>query len=113
MFRLLRLHQRIGKPEPKQKPKPKPKTKPVDQVFASMQDTSKEVVIPLFIEKTIEPEEYEIEYVKLVPIKVEDMMYFIDKKKNKLYENVKDKIGKYIGRLYNDSIITELDSDDE
>jgi len=73
----------------------------------------KEVVLPTFIEKVIElVEDCEIEYVKLTRIQVGSNEYFIDKKKNKLYENVKEKIGKYVGRLYNDSIHTEYDSDE-
>ena len=33
--------------------------------------------------------------------------------KNKLYKKIKDKIGTYVGRLHNDSIVDIPDSDDE
>lgn len=79
----------------------------------------KESTIPTHLEKTLDEfdtEGYEIEYVKLTPIEIESVSYFIDKNKYKLYNNIKNKIGVYVGRLNpdNNKIISDIpDSDDE
>ena len=79
----------------------------------------KEVSLPTHLEKTVEEvdtEEGEVEYVTLQPFELHGASYFRDAKKNKLYKNVKQKIGEYIGRYDpNKEIIhTDLpDSDDE
>jgi hypothetical protein len=79
----------------------------------------KEVSLPTHLEKTVEEvdtEDGEVEYVTLQPFQLHGASYFRDPKKNKLYKNVKQKIGEYIGRYDpNKEIIhTDLpDSDDE
>jgi hypothetical protein len=73
----------------------------------------KEISIPTHIEtKMEEMEGYNIEYIKLHKVEHNGSSYFKDNK-NKLYKNVKDKIGTYVGRLHNDSIMNIPDSDDE
>ena len=54
----------------------------------------------------------QIEYVKLTPFDHNGTTYFKDSK-NKLYKKIKDKIGPYVGKFENDSIIDVPDSDDE
>ena len=120
---------------PKEKPKRKPSKKAAPQVsqvsatqvsatqvspqvFATQVSQvsapiEKEVVIPTFIEDTLEETEYEIEFVKLTPFQLGDTTYFRDEKKNKLYHANGKKIGNYAGKLYNDSIHNEPDSDEE
>ena len=74
---------------------------------------TKEVSMPTHIETKMEEIEVDkIEYVKLVNIKHNSLLYYKDNK-NKLYKNVNDKIGSYVGRLHNDSIVDIPDSDDE
>jgi hypothetical protein len=51
--------------------------------------------------------------VKLTPFQLGDTTYFRDEKKNKLYHANGKKIGNYAGKLYNDSIHNEPDSDEE
>ena len=114
---------------PKEKPKRKPSKKAeqvsqvsqvsatqvtqVSQVSQVSAPIEKEVVIPTFIEDTLEETEYEIEFVKLTPFQLGDTTYFRDEKKNKLYHANGKKIGNYAGKLYNDSIHNEPDSDEE
>lgn len=79
----------------------------------------KEVVIPTHKEDTldeVDTEGYDIEYVKLSLFELDQVMYFRDSKKNKIYKRIKDKIGGYMGRFDPDteSIDTDIpDSDDE
>lgn len=79
----------------------------------------KEVSLPTHLEKTLEEvdtDDGEIEYVTLQPFELHGSSYFRDPKKNKLYKNVKQKIGDYIGRYdpHKEIIHTDLpDSDDE
>jgi len=54
----------------------------------------------------------QIEYVKLTPFDHNGTTYFKDSK-NKLYKKIKDKIGPYVGKFENHSIIDVPDSDDE
>jgi len=69
--------------------------------------------MPTHIETKMEEIEVDkIEYVKLVNIKHNSLLYYKDNK-NKLYKNVNNKIGCYVGRLQNDTIVDIPDSDDE
>lgn len=75
----------------------------------------KEVSIPTHIETSLEEldiEEFTVEHVLLTKIEFNGNTYFKDNK-NKLYKNIKESIGPYVGRLHNDSIINIPDSDDE
>jgi len=75
----------------------------------------KEVCLPTHIENTIEEldtDDFEIEYVTLQPFDVHGTSYFRDKKKNKLYKNVKNKIGEYVGRYDPDREIIHTDLPD-
>lgn len=90
----------------------KPKRPKVAKVESKVIPTH---IIPTFIETTIEEidtDGYEIEYIKLHEIDHNGSTYFKDSK-NKLYKKIKDKIGPYVGRLHNDSIVDIPDSDDE
>ena len=74
---------------------------------------TKEVSMPTHIETKMEEIEGDkIEYIKLVKITHNSLLYYKDNK-NKLYKNVNNKIGSYVGRLHNDSIVDIPDSDDE
>ena len=70
--------------------------------------------MPTHIETKLEEintEDSRIEYIRLISFEHNGSMYF--KNKNKVYKKIKDKIGQYVGKLYNDSIIDIPDSDDE
>jgi len=54
----------------------------------------------------------QIEYVKLIPFDHNGTTYFKDSK-NKLYKKINDKIGPYVGKFENHSIMNVPDSDDE
>ena len=54
----------------------------------------------------------QIEYIKLTPFDHDGTSYFKDSK-NKLYKKIKDKIGPYVGKFENNSIMNVPDSDDE
>jgi hypothetical protein len=105
-------------PKPKMtKPKvAKPKVSPKQTNSVA---THKEVAIPTHMEKTMEEfdtDGFEIEYVTLIPFEVNETNYFRDRKKDKLYKNIKGAIGHYVGRWDPDmeSIHTEVpDSDEE
>jgi hypothetical protein len=61
-------------------------------------------------------DDYEVEHVSLSPFEHNDVMYYREPKKNKLFEQVKGGIGAYIGRYdsYTDTIRNDIpDSDDE
>ena len=80
----------------------------------------KEVTIPTHIETSLEEldtNDFNIEYVQISMIEINNTSYFIDRNKYKLYKKVKDKIiGQYIGRWNpdNDTINSDIpDSDDE
>jgi len=97
----------------------KPKIKPVKR------KPKNEIVLPtpmtiiashLEEKEEIDLEEYEFEYVQLKPFEHQDISYFREPKKNKIFERKKDIIGPYIGRYdsYTDSIRTDIpDSDSE
>jgi len=118
------------KPPPKRKTKkeePKPKmakpkvAKPKVSPKSTTSEPSnhKEVTIPTHMEQTMEEfdtDGFEFEYVILVPFEVNETNYFRDRKKDKLYKNIKGAIGPYVGRWDPDmeSIHTEVpDSDEE
>ena len=76
-------------------------------------------IIATHIEKEIEEfciDDYEVEYVKLTPFEHNDISYFREPTKNKLFERKSKIIGAYIGRYdsYTDTIRTDIpDSDSE
>jgi len=84
------------------------------------QPTHRDSCIPTHIEQTMEPhrlDDYEVEYVPLTIFIYDNVVYFRDARKNKLYRRVKEKTaGSYIGRYdtATDAILTDIpDSDDE
>jgi len=86
----------------------KPKVAPNDQLI------QKDVSIPTHIETTLEEidtEDCKIEYIPLSTFEHNGTTYF--KYKNKLYKKLHDKIGTYVGKIYNGSILNIPDSDDE
>jgi hypothetical protein len=89
-------------------------------ITETLHNVQKEVAFPTYMEKEMEEicaDDYEIEYVSLSLFQVGSVMYFRDRKKNKLYKRIKDtQIGEYIGRYHpnSDSVHTDIpDSDDE
>ena len=99
------------------KPK-KPATKPAVKP-AAIKETKIEHIIATHVEKDIEEvyiDDYEVEHVKLSPFEHNDVMYYRDSKKNKLFEQVNGGFGAYVGRYdsYNNTIRNDIpDSDDE
>jgi hypothetical protein len=95
----------------------KPKVSP--KQTTSEVSNHKEVAIPTHMEKSMEEfdtDGFEFEYVTLTPFEVNETNYFRDRKKEKLYKNIKGAIGHYVGRWDSDteSIHTEVpDSDEE
>lgn len=107
----------------KQPPK-NPPTKKSATPYSSLINTRpqlvhKEVTLPTHIETKLEEfdiDGFKIEYVRLKLFEHENMSYFIDSKKNKLYRVIRGKIGQYVGRFNseNNSIVTDIpDSDDD
>ena len=100
------------------KPATKPATKPVTTP-ATIKEPKIEHIIATHVEKDMEEayiDDYEVEHVKLSPFEHNDVMYYRDPKKNKLFEQVKGGFGAYVGRYdsYNDTIRNDIpDSDDE
>ena len=93
--------------------KPKVSTPDMSKPDISTQMVCKEISIPTHIEtKMEETEGCDIEYIKVNKVELNGTSYFKDKK-NKLYKNINDKIGTYIGRLHDSSIVDIPDSDDE
>jgi len=94
-------------PRKRVKPKPLPKPPQIESIIAT------------HIENEIEEfciDDYEIEYVKLTPFEHNDISYFREPIKNKLFERKSKTIGAYIGRYdsYTDTIRTDIpDSDSE
>jgi hypothetical protein len=78
-----------------------------------------DAIIPTYIENSIDildTYDYEVVYVKLTPFELNGKSYLRDTNKNKLFQVIKGKPGKYIGRFYpeTDEIDTDIpDSDDE
>jgi len=97
----------------------KPKVKPVKR------KPKNEIVLPTPItvvashleeKEEVDLDDYEFEYVSLKPFEHQDISYFREPKKNKIFERKKDVIGPYIGRYdsYTDTIRTDIpDSDSE
>ena len=92
------------------------KPKPKNEIIMPVESKS---IIATHIEKDIEEfciDDYEIEYVKLTPFEHNDISYFREPIKNKLFERKSKMIGAYIGRYdsYTDTIRTDIpDSDSE
>jgi hypothetical protein len=88
-------------------------------ISSKTQLVHKEVTLPTHIETKLDEidiDGFKIEYVKLSSFEHNGSTYFIDSKKNKLYKNIKGKIGQYIGRLHleTNNIVTDVpDSDEE
>lgn len=86
---------------------------------AVIKETKIEHIIATHVEKDMEEvyiDDYEVEHVKLSPFEHNDVMYYRDSKKNKLFEQVKGGFGAYVGRYdpYHDTIRNDIpDSDDE
>lgn len=107
--------------KPKKKISPKKKDiSPYESLITIDPVIYKEVTLPTHMEKTMELfdlDNYEVEYIKVIPCIISNISYFKDNKKNKVYKRIKEKIvGEYIGRYdpYTDSIVTDIpDSDDE
>ena len=91
--------------------------KPV--ITAAIKETKIEHIVATHVEKDIEEvyiDDYEVEHIKLSSFEHNDVMYYRDPKKNKLFEQVKGGFGGYVGRYdsYHDTIRTDIpDSDDE
>jgi hypothetical protein len=108
---------KIAKPKVAKPKMAKPKVSP--KQTTSETSNHKEVAIPTHMEKSMEEfdtDGFEFEYVTLTPFEVNETNYFRDRKKEKLYKNIKGAIGYYVGRWDPDteSIHTEVpDSDEE
>jgi hypothetical protein len=96
------------------------KESPYDKLVHPLPVTHKDSCIPTHLEQSIEEQslsDYETEDVLLSIFILDNVVYFRDSKKNKLYRRIKEKtIGPYIGRYEpsTDSIMTDIpDSDDE
>ena len=105
------------KPSVKEK---KEKESPYDKLVHPLPVIHKDSCIPTHLEQSIEEQslsDYETEDVLLSIFILDNVVYFRDSKKNKLYRRIKEKtIGPYIGRYdpLADSIVTDIpDSDDE
>jgi hypothetical protein len=99
--------------------KPKASKTPLNPYSSLVQQNNslvyKEVSLPTHIENTIEEldtDDFDIEYVALQPFDLHGASYFRDHKKNKLYKNVKHKIGEYVGRYDPDKEIIHTDLPD-
>lgn len=101
------------KPKKKSVPRKKPVAKQIPERI------HKEVTLPTHIEKTLEvfdTDEYEIVHVMLTPFELNDVHYFRDPSKNKLFQKKGKGMGEYVGRYdpYTESLVTDIpDSDDE
>ena len=96
------------------------KESPYDKLVHPLPVTHKDSCIPTHLEQSIEEQslsDYETETVPLSIFILDNVVYFRDSKKNKLYRRIKEKtIGQYIGRYdpQADSIMADIpDSDDE
>lgn len=92
------------------------KPKPKNEIVIPAESKS---IIATHIETKIEElciDDYEVEYIKLTPFEHNDITYFREPTKNKLFEKKNKAIGAYIGRYdsYTDTIRTDIpDSDNE
>jgi len=108
------------KEEKPKKPRAKRATKASKAEPAPSLPTHQDSCIPTHIEQTMEPhrlDDYEVEYVPLTIFIYDNVVYFRDARKNKLYRRVKEKTaGSYVGRydMATDAILTDIpDSDEE
>ncbi len=108
------------KEEKPKKPRAKRATKAPKAEPALSLPTHQDSCIPTHIEQTMEPhrlDDYEVEYVPLTIFIYDNVVYFRDARKNKLYRRVKEKTaGSYVGRydMATDAILTDIpDSDEE
>ena len=106
--------------KPKKSRQPSIKVNPYGSLIQNTpQLVYKEVSLPTHIEtnsEEIDTDDMEVEYVTLKPFEWEGTSYFRDHAKNKLYKNVKNKIGEYVGRYHptEERIDADVpDSDDE
>lgn len=112
---------RISPKQPKESKKEK--KEPMNPYSSFIQQSNplvyKEVTIPTHLEKNIEQfdaDGYEIVHVRLIPFEHQGTSYFRDHSKQKLYRNIKQKIGEYVGRydVEREEIRTDIpDSDDD
>ena len=92
------------------------KSKPKNEIIIPIESKS---IIATHIETKIEElciDDYEVEYVKLTLFEHNDITYFREPTKNKLFEKKNKAIGVYIGRYdsYTDTIRTDIpDSDND
>lgn len=102
----------VSKPAPKVKRTRKPKVaEPYQSIISEIQHIDS--IVPTHIEITMEEiQEYEIEYVHLIPFQIDSVTYYKDNKQ-KLYKY--NKSIEYVGRYHPDtnSIHDIPDSDDE
>jgi len=105
--------------KPQKSQKSQKSQKPVKE-SSSSQPTHQDSCIPTHLEHTMEPhrlDDYEVEYVPLTIFIYDNVVYFRDAPKNKLYRRVKEKTaGPYVGRYdaATDAILTDIpDSDEE
>lgn len=88
-------------------------------IQSSNQMVYKEVSIPTHLESSLEQfdtDGFQMEYVTLKPFEHNGSLYFYEGAKHKLYKNIKQKIGDYVGRYDSEreEIRTDIpDSDDE
>jgi hypothetical protein len=88
-------------------------------IQSSNQLVYKEVSIPTHLESSLEQfdtDGFQMEYVTLKPFEHGGSLYFYEGTKHKLYKNIKQKIGDYVGRYDSEreEIRTDIpDSDDE
>lgn len=109
------------KRKPSVKKDKKEKTETVyDKLVHPYPVVHKDSCIPTHLEQSIEEQslsDYETEIIPFSIFILDNVVYFRDSKKNKLYRRIKEKtIGQYVGRYdsYTDSIVTDIpDSDDE
>jgi hypothetical protein len=100
--------------------KTKKKESLYDKLVHPLPVVHKDSCIPTHLEETIEEEsisDYESEIVTFSIFIHDNVVYFRDSKKNKLYRRMKEKtIGQYVGRYepQTDTVVTDIpDSDDE
>lgn len=101
-------------------PRKKADPTPYQALASEQRLIHKEVTLPTHIEETMEEldiDEYEVEYVTLTPIEIQQTMYYIDKSSQKVFKRIREKqMGDYVGRYdpVSETIHTEIpDSDDE
>lgn len=108
------------KPRKRAAPRKKADATPYQHLASEQRLIYKEVTLPTHIEETMEEVdlgEYEVQYVTLTPIQIDETTYYIDQQKQKVFRRIRDKqVGEYIGRYdpATQRIHTDIpDSDDE